>query len=124
MVRNRPLTVDELGKVANAETLEQQVSELDIRLGERVSMTEFRPHRSGAKGWQVQREAVIISLSEFATECGLKSTGGLREQIKRAQLHADRLGNQWFVTRAEADRYKRASLGKHGRKPKADEGEE
>jgi hypothetical protein len=59
-----------------------------------------------------------VTLEELAQRLGLKSSGGLRTQIKRGVLKATRAGHNWFIAQEEAERYQREHAGKRGRPPK------
>jgi len=55
-----------------------------------------------------------MTLPELAARLGLKSIGSLRAQILRGALQAEKIGRDWIVSEAEADRYKRENMGKRG----------
>lgn len=58
-----------------------------------------------------------LTLPQLAARLGLKSTGGLRTQIMRGVLKAEKFGNMWVVTEAEAARFVRAHRSKPGPEP-------
>lgn len=47
------------------------------------------------------------------------STDTLRTQIRRGVLPATKVGRDWLVTQRDLDTYRNRSLGKRGRRPKA-----
>lgn len=55
-----------------------------------------------------------MTLNDLAGELGLSDTSSLRHQIANGALAAVKMGNTWVVTRDEANRYKRESLGNQG----------
>lgn len=56
----------------------------------------------------------FITLPQLAARLGLKSIASLRHQITRGRLQAHKVGRDWLVTEAEAERYAREHLGKRG----------
>lgn len=58
-----------------------------------------------------------MTLHEAAAILGL-SPLTLRSQIRNGSLHATKRGRDWWVTPAEVERYRAASLGQRGRPKK------
>jgi hypothetical protein len=56
----------------------------------------------------------FVTLPQLAARLGLKSIASLRHQIARGRLQARKVGRDWLVTEAEAERYAREHLGKRG----------
>jgi excisionase family DNA binding protein len=59
-----------------------------------------------------------VTVTEAAERLGV-SPRTLQEQIKRGRLKATRHGPIWWITDSEVERYRRESVGKPGRRPKA-----
>jgi excisionase family DNA binding protein len=62
----------------------------------------------------------LLTMADMARELGLHPST-LRHQRRDGHLTATKFGNTWVVTRAEAERYRRESLGQSngGRPAKA-----
>lgn len=58
-----------------------------------------------------------MTTQEAATFLGL-SAATLRQQIANGSLRATKRGRDWWLRRAELERYQRDSLGRPGRRPK------
>jgi excisionase family DNA binding protein len=69
------------------------------------SRSQGRPRdaRKGSAGHPVGRTMTLI---EAGAILGL-APANLRQQIKKGKLAATKMGRDWFVTRAEVDRYMR-----------------
>ncbi len=60
-----------------------------------------------------------MTLGEMAAELGLRSGDGLRRQVLRGALRAEKIGKTWVVTRDEMERYAREHLGQRGQRTPA-----
>ena len=58
----------------------------------------------------------LITLSRAAERLG-RSPSTLREQIRRGQLRATKLGRDWLLDEAEVDRYRAASVSQGAGRP-------
>lgn len=60
----------------------------------------------------------FMTLQELAQRLNLTSTDGLRHQIRRGVLSAEKIGTGahaiWLITEEEADRYAREHRGRQG----------
>lgn len=56
-----------------------------------------------------------MTLTEAAAALGVAAST-LRNQIHQGALRATKRGRDWWVTKAEVERYRRESLGHRGRK--------
>jgi excisionase family DNA binding protein len=61
---------------------------------------------------------LTLTLREAAEALGL-SESTLRHQIRNNSLDAHKRGGIWWVTAGEVERYRKESLGQHGKAPKA-----
>lgn len=59
-----------------------------------------------------------MTTKEAATLLGL-SAATLRQQIANGKLRATKRGRDWSVTLKEVERYRQASLGRPGRRPRS-----
>lgn len=57
-----------------------------------------------------------MTLAEAAAALGV-TAASLRHQIANGSLKATKRGRDWWVTRAEVERYRRDNLGRPGRRP-------
>ena len=60
----------------------------------------------------------MLTLTQAAAALGV-SAATLRQQIGNGRLRARKIGPVWTVTQREVERYRTASLGRPGRRPKA-----
>jgi len=58
----------------------------------------------------------MMSLSEMAERLGLQSGDGLRRQVLRGALQAQKIGKIWVVTEEEVERYRIEQLGQRGKR--------
>lgn len=58
-----------------------------------------------------------MTLAEAAPLLGV-SPGTLRNQVLAGKLEARKFGKTWLTTRDAVERYREASLGQPGRRPK------
>lgn len=56
-----------------------------------------------------------VTLPELARRAGMRSTGGLRTQIERGVLKAQKVGRDWLVREEDAQAYLDNHVGKRGR---------
>jgi excisionase family DNA binding protein len=56
-----------------------------------------------------------MTLTEAAAALGV-TAGSLRHQIASGSLKATKRGRDWWVAKAEVERYRRESLGRPGRR--------
>lgn len=103
-------------EIPQVEALVGLVDALPLAIGEAAVIGTISAARRSKRTLVVKREQEFLSLAECATELGLGSAAGLRVQVRRGALRADRMAGKWFVTRDEVERYRRESLGRHGRK--------
>ncbi len=60
-----------------------------------------------------------MTLTEAANALGLTSGEGLRRQVLRGALRAEKIGKTWVVSEAEVERYRQVHLGQRGKRTPA-----
>jgi excisionase family DNA binding protein len=62
----------------------------------------------------------VLTLRQAADQLGI-TPDTLRQGIYRGAIRARKVGTAWTVTQHEVDRYRRGSLGRHGRGPRMEQ---